>query len=154
MKGLLLLLVAGGLVVIGALVAGPILERNRWAGQMRALRSSLDSARVAADSCKISLAREEEAFLAFDETLDSLRSEVSSYEDPEQGGVPEAEYSRYLQAFQEYNQMVEEWQIRADTLQAREVRCRSLVEAHNLLGDSIRALQASRQGGNPPSPLP
>jgi hypothetical protein len=73
--------------------------------------------------------------------VDSLRNVVDGYEDPDQGGVPQAEYPRYLESFELYNNSVEDWRARADTLQAMEARCRALVEAHNQLSDSIRQWQ-------------
>lgn len=141
MKGIMILGAAVAFLLLAALVGGPILERNRRAGEMKALRTSLYEARFAADSCKTALVVEEEAFLRFDQEVDSLRSAVEAYEDPERGGVPQADYDAYLESFEIYNSSVERWQNQADTLQAREARCRALVEAHNELGDSIRAIQ-------------
>lgn len=141
MKGLLLLLAAGSLVVFAAIASGPVLERNRRAGQIQALRLALDQARYTADSCKISIAREERDFRLFDEAVDSLRSVTDSYEDPQQGGVPQEEYEEYLEVFDLYNTSVEAWQARADSLQANDAHCRILIEAHNELGDSIRRIQ-------------
>lgn len=141
MKGLLLLIAAGSLVVFAAIASGPVLERNRRAGQIQALRLALDQARYTADSCKISLAREERDFRLFDEAVDSLRSVTDSYEDPQQGGVPQEEYEEYLEVFDLYNTSVEAWQARADSLQANDARCRILIESHNELGDSIRKVQ-------------
>lgn len=141
MKGLLLLIAAGSLVVFAAIASGPVLERNRRAGQIQALRLALDQARYTADSCKISLAREERDFRLFDEAVDSLRSVTDSYEDPQQGGVPQEEYEEYLEVFDLYNTSVEAWQTRADSLQANDARCRIMIEAHNELGDSIRKVQ-------------
>jgi len=141
MKSLFLLVAVGALVVLVAVAGGPVLERNRRAGEIRALRTELDQARFSADSCKIALAREERSFRRFDQAVDSLRTVVDGFEDPDQGGVPQAEYSQYLESFELYNNSVEDWRSRADTLQAMEARCRSLVEAHNQLGDSIRRWQ-------------
>ena len=141
MKGLLLLLAAGSLVIFTAIAAGPVLERNRRAGQIQTLRAALDQARYSADSCKVALAREERDFRLFDEAVDSLRTTTDGYEDPEQGGVPEEDYEAYMEAFDLYNTSVESWQARADSLQASDARCRQLIEAHNELGDSIRKVQ-------------
>jgi hypothetical protein len=148
MKGLIFLVVAAALVVIAAVAGGPILERNRRAGEMQELRSALDQSRMSADSCKLALAMEQEDFLQFDRTVDSLRTEMESYEDPEQGGVPQETYTEYLRSFEDYNESVEDWQALADTLQARDARCREIVEAHNALGDSIRRIQEAWREGN------
>ena len=147
MKGLTILVAAVALVILVALAGGPILERNRRVGEMEALRSLLDQARVSADSCMVALAREEQDFFRFDRTVDSLRAETESYEDPDQGGVPEAVYEEYLESFDLYNSSVELWQIRVDGLQALEARCRALVGAYNDLRDSVRVREEEIRGG-------
>jgi hypothetical protein len=148
MKRVMILAAAIVLVLLAALAGGPILERNRRAGELRSLRAELDESRFSADSCRTALARREEEFRRFDRQVDSLRAVVDGYEDPDQGGVPQDDYQAYLQRFEEYNDSVEEWQHRADSLQAHEARCRAIIQAHNYLGDSISALQESyREGG-------
>lgn len=142
MKGIIILVLAGVLVILAALAGGPVLERSRRAGEMEVLRSALDAARISADSCKIALAWQEEEFLQFDRMVDSLRTVVDAFEDAEQGGVPEEDYQEYLEGFDRYNALVGTWRSRADGLQANEARCRALVEAHNHLGDSIKGIQA------------
>jgi len=138
MKRIFISLAALTLVVLAGLAGGSILERNRRVAEMQALRVALDQARFSADSCKVALSWEEQGFLRFDRLVDSLRAEVESYEDPTQGGVPQAEYEAYLESFTLYNDSVEAWQGQADSLQTKETACRALVEAHNTLGDSIR----------------
>ena len=138
MRGTIFGVAALALVILAGLAGSPILERNRRRAEMRALRTALDEARFSADSCKTVLALDQEDFLRFDGAVDSLRSKVAGYEDPDQGGVPQAAYQDYLETFEEYNDSVENWQPRADSLKVSEARCRTLVEAHNQLGDSIR----------------
>ena len=111
---------------------------------MRALRSQLEAARTSSLSCRSALDREEDSFLRFDRRVDSLRTVVDGYEDQEQGGVPQAQYQEYLEHFDLYNSSVEEWRVRADSLQAVEARCRELIQAYNRLGDSIRILQEQK----------
>jgi hypothetical protein len=89
------------------------------------------------------LAWEERGFRRFDRMVDSLRIRMESYEDPDRGGVPQAEYEAYLRSFERYNDSVAVWQDRADSLRAKEAACRALIEDHNLLGDSIRRRQES-----------
>ena len=74
---------------------------------------------------------------------------MEGFEDPEQGGVPYADYEAYLENFERYNDSVEVWQARADSLREKETACRALVEAHNLLGDSIRRRQEALREGRP-----
>ena len=150
MKGLIFGVAALSLVILAGLAGAPILEQNRRRAEMTALRTALEAARSSADSCKAILAFEQEDFLRFDGLVDSLRAEVDGYEDPGQGGVPQAEYQEYLQSFERYNTSVESWQPRADNIQASEARCRALVEAHNQLGDSIRRVREdSRESRKP-----
>jgi hypothetical protein len=141
MKGTLMAIGALAVLVLAGLAGGSILERNRRVAEMQALRTALDQARFSADSCKVALSWEERGFLEFDRMVDSLRAEMESYEDPDQGGVPQAEYRAYLESFERYNDSVAAWQARADSLRAMEGACRALVEAHNDLGDSIRRRQ-------------
>jgi len=147
MKRLIILFGALALLLLAGLYGGSLLERNRRIAEMQALREALDQARFSADSCKVALAWEERGFRSFDRFVDSLRAETESYEDPERGGVPEADYRAYIESFERYNDSVAVWQERADSLRAKEAVCRALVEAHNVLGDSIRRRQdAMREG--------
>jgi len=148
MRGLIILLAAAAAVVLAALLGGPVLERSRRAAEMEALRTALDQARYSADSCKMTLAYQQEEFLRFDRRVDSLRVDAHAFEDQEQGGVPQAEYPEYLESFESYNSSVESWRQLADSLQASEAACRAMVEAHNYLGDSIRTRQEELMGGN------
>jgi len=146
MKGLLLLLAGASVVVLVALAGGPTLDRHRRTAEIQALRTALDLSRMSADSCRMVLGWEQAEFLRFNGLVDSLRTEMESSERPEQGGVPEEVYSEYLVTFELYNDSVEVWQDRADSLQAKEDRCRGLVEGHNHLSDSIRAIQEEWRG--------
>ena len=139
---------AAAAVVLAALLGGPVLERSRRTAEMEALRTALDQARYSADSCKMTLVFQQEQFLRFDRRVDSLRAETHGFEDPEQGGVPQAEYPEYLESFESYNSSVEAWRQLADSLQASDATCRAIVEAHNYLGDSIRIRQEELIGGN------
>ena len=94
----MILIGALGLLILTGLYGGSILERNRRIAELQGLRVALDQARFSADSCKVALSWEEDGFLAFDRLVDSLRAEVESYEDPDRGGVPHAEYEAYLEA--------------------------------------------------------
>lgn len=147
MKRLIIVIGALGVLILAGLAGGSILERNRRVAEMQALRAALDQARFAADSCKMALSWEEQGFRAFDRRIDSLRTKMEGYEDPERGGVPQADYQAYLESFELYNDSVEAWQSRADSLRAMEAACRALVEAHNELGDSIRQRQEEMRAG-------
>jgi hypothetical protein len=137
MKPILVAVLALSLVIGAALLGGPLLERNRRIGELQALRVQLDSARYAVDSCRSALGLEEARFRRFDRLVDSLKTVVDSFDDPSQGGVPQAKYPEYLETFHAYNDSVSLWSERADTLRAHEALCRELVEDHNALADSI-----------------
>lgn len=146
MKNILMILVALVVLISAGLAGGTILERNRQIREMKLLRQRLENARFSVDSCRVALAREEQAFLRFDRVVDSLRNRLEDYEDPSLGGVPQDEYEAYLQAFESYNDSIPVWQARADSLQASEAVCRSLVERHNALSDSIRRIREEGPG--------
>ena len=57
------------------------------------------------------------------------------------------EYDAYMESFTLYNDSVDVWQGRVDSLQLKEAACRALVEAHNNLGDSIRRRREEWSGG-------
>jgi hypothetical protein len=114
------------------------LERQRELEELRVMRDSLASLRTSADECRSGLAREESEFRSFDAHLDSLRRRIAAYEELHPDGVPSREYQDYLEVFDRYNLSVGEWEARADSLRAREARCRAVVELHNAFADSLR----------------
>ena len=144
MRTLLLILAALALVTAAALLGGPLLERNRRMAEIQALRAQREVARYAVDSCRNALGLEEARFLRFNRTVDSLREAVRGFEDPDRGGVPQPQYEAYMESFHAYNDSVELWEARADTLKAHEAACRALVDGHNLLTDSLVRLRDAR----------
>lgn len=133
------------LIVLAILVAAVLIERLFMSSgtdeaRLSRLRQEIRAARVEADSCMAVLRSEDARFQAFDRRVDSLRESVRTYESMDTAGVPAEEYERYLDAFDAYNEAVPVWRERADSLRARSARCRTLVEHHNLLADSLRPL--------------
>jgi hypothetical protein len=147
MKRIVLALGAMAVVVVAGLLGGSLLERDRRIAELQALRAQLDAARFAADSCRTALTLQEHSFRRFNQMVDSLRDVVDGFDDPALGGVPEDEYPEYMENFNLYNDSVAVWQARADTLRAKEAACRALVEAHNLLGDSLSQLREEINSG-------
>ena len=136
------LLVFFGLTVLG-LGLVPFRASRLERGERRELQTLTDDlrgARAEVNSCMRALEWQEEQFLHFDAMVDSLHVRVRAFEDPEQGGVPEAVYRQYLSVFSAYNDSVAVWQDRADALRESEERCRDLAQLHNTLGDSLRDL--------------
>ena len=115
-----------------------MVDTRRERAEMAALRGQIQAARISADSCVADLERDQERFRSFGARVDTLRMAVRAYEDPELGGVPQEEYAEYLERFDGYNDSVATWETRADELRASEAACRALVEAHNVLSDSLR----------------
>jgi len=117
------------------------LRNQRTLEEIEALRGEVFAARASAESCTADLAVAESEFRLRNAEVDSLRRRVRGSEEPlaEGGrGVPAEEYDAYLEAFDEYNASVAEWEARAEALREREGACREAVERHNLLADSLR----------------
>lgn len=117
-----------------------MLERKRISDELTRLRGELFRARAAADRCQGSLANSEASLRDFDETIASMRARVDSFEALDVRGVPEAEYDDYLEIFESYNDSVAAWEGRAERLRTAEAACRSTIERHNALQDSLRAV--------------
>ncbi|HSM60353.1 MAG TPA: hypothetical protein VK849_06125 [Longimicrobiales bacterium] len=126
------------IVALGALAVTRVVDHRRTIGEIRDLRDQVYQARLAADSCRFSLSVEEGRFHRFDRRLDTLRAEVRGLEALDPRGVPEARYDEYMERFEAYNDSVASWQEMAGSLRASESACRSIVEAHNALSDSLR----------------
>ena len=87
-------------------------------------------------------------FHEYDQEVDSLRGEVRELETLDRRGVPRERYDEYLETFERYNRSVPSWEARADSLRAHWAACRSLVQEHNLMTDSVqRAVQALTDPG-------
>lgn len=133
------------LVVLAVVTAVTVLalrsyrEERRLIDEITTLRAEVYDARVSADACRNELAYEEMRFRRFNSIVDSLGVDVRSYEEAEQGGVPEEVYDEYLDRFAGYNDSVASWEGRAEALRTMEQRCRNLVIGHNTLADSLRS---------------
>lgn len=135
--GLFLLLAA----VYTALGVRAWLRNQRTLAYIEDLRGEVMAARTAADGCASELALAESVFRQQDAEVDSLRRVVESAEAPLPGGgrgVDAREYDAYLESFDEYNAAVGEWEAQVEGIRTREGECRTLVERHNLLTDSLR----------------
>lgn len=136
------LLAALGVVILAGVVvvaARDLLERRRTVEEIRTLRDQVHAARVSADSCSNELAYQERLFRRFDVLVDSLRGNVRSFERLDARGVPEERYDEYLEQFEGYNDSVAAWRAKALDLRGTEAACRSFIERHNSLADSLRS---------------
>jgi len=145
----------GALVLATASVLGvrELLDRRHAVNEIRGLRDQVYRARVSADSCRNELAYQERLFRRFDTVVDSLRGEVRAFERLDARGVPEEHYETYLEHFEGYNDSVAVWRSRAAELRRSEAACRTLIEAHNVLADSLRMrLDSGGVGASGPAP--
>jgi hypothetical protein len=133
-------LVLGGLLalVFGTIGARAWLDARRTGQELEALRARMGEVRSDADACRRALARQEDAFRSFDRAVDSLAAEVRRLEALDPRGVPRDVYPGYLELFDAYNDSVAAWPGRADALRDLEERCRTSIEVHNALADSLR----------------
>jgi len=124
-----------------ALMAGTLLcHLERPSHQDRAitaLRDTLRVLRASVESCQAGLDRAAARLRADRLRLDSQHARVREMENIDDRGVPVDSYSTYLEAFDSYNDSVEGWKARADTLDLGWQNCRQLAEQHNALTDSL-----------------
>ena len=125
-----------GLLILSTLVR--VMERQQTAEEISRLRDDLYRSRVAADRCRGSLQTSEAALRGLGLTIDSLRSRVDSFEALDRRGVPAARYEEYLEIFDSYNDSVAVWEDREQRLRTAEASCRSTIEQHNAITDSLQ----------------
>jgi hypothetical protein len=143
-------LLLGALGVVLTIVLGfgvkAYIETQAKIDEVESLRAVMLEARAGVDACFVERDRAQSIFDQADRVVDSLRAVVDDVEIPlpEGGrGVEEDRYPEYLGTVEVYNLSVREWEAAADSLQAVDARCRPMVEAHNLLVDSLtRILEA------------
>lgn len=136
-------LFAAAIVVTGTLVflsIDRILERERTENQINALRGEIYRSRVAADRCRGSLQTSQAALLELGVAIDSLKRVVDGYETIPGRGVPAQNYDAYMSVFDQYNDSVGVWEGREERLRTAETACRTTIQEHNLLTDSLQAV--------------
>jgi len=143
----LLSLSAAGLLFLGI---DRMIERKRITDEVTRLRGELFRARASAERCQGSIVNSEAGLREFDRVVDSLKARVDSFEALDRRGVPEARYDEYLTLFESYNDSVAAWEARARRLRAVEAACRTTIEQHNALTDTLQTLLA--EAGLAPSP--
>jgi len=139
---LALFLSAVSLLFVGA---GRLIESQRTTQEVNRLREELYRARVASNRCRNSLVTSESSLLTLTATIDSLRDRVDSFEALGNGQVPADRYDEYLAIFNSYNDSVANWDTRSERLRTAEAACRTVIERHNALSDSI--LETLRDAG-------
>ena len=117
-----------------------VVERKRVIDEITHLRTELFAARSAAVRCRESLTNSEARLREFDDVIGDMRARVDSFESLDPRGVPQERYEEYMESFDSYNDSVAAWEDRAGRLRASEAACRTTIEDHNRLSDSLRAV--------------
>lgn len=117
-----------------------LLERQRISTEIDRLRGALFQARASAERCRGSVESSEARLREFDEAISSLRAEVDSFETLDARGVPEDRYDEYMESFERYNDSVAAWDARVERLRNAETACRSTIERHNALRDTLQSV--------------
>lgn len=141
----LLALALLGLAGAGAWGLTVVVADRREAREIEDLQERVRQARAEAETCRVDVATREDAFRRFDARVDSLGEAVRRFEGLDERGVPQPRYEAYLAAVARYNRAVEAWEVRAEALQSADQTCRSTVEHHNTLADSLRDRLAARE---------
>jgi hypothetical protein len=128
--------VAVGLLMVFGITR--VLERQQTADDINRLRDELYRARISADRCRGSLQTSEAALRSLSITIDSLKTLVDDYEAMDRRGVPAGQYDEYLGVFDQYNDSVAVWEGREQRLRTAEASCRSTIQGHNALSDSLQ----------------
>ncbi len=131
------------LVLLAGLTAGwRALQPTPLRDLIRDLRAEVALARNASERCQSELDREEARFRTYEERVRILRSTISDLEGLHPDGVPQPRYDEYLATVEEFNELVLEWDARAEQVRKRWEECRLVIAAHNRLADSLRILAA------------
>ncbi len=131
--------IAGVVFLLGSI---RIVERQQMAAEINRLRDDLYRSRLASDRCRGSLQTSEAALRALGLTIDSLRNRVDSFEALGGGRVPAELYDEYLGTFDSYNDSVGVWEGRERRLRSAEAACRTTIQEHNAVTDSLQAILA------------
>lgn len=139
-----ILLWTGAALLLGGLLLATAAERREARDSpVRAaerLQGEVREARAAWSSCLDSLDAMERRFRTQAEETEGLGARIRELEGLDPRGVPAARYEAYLDAVARYNAGIAAWEAWAEALDARQAACRTLLEARNVLADSLRTL--------------
>lgn len=130
-------LVVGSLILLGSM---RVVERGQTAGEINRIREELYRARLSSDRCRGSLQTSQASLRTLSVIIDSMKIRVDSFETADGLGVPAARYDEYMDLFDSYNDSVTVWGRREQRLRTSETSCRSTIEAHNALSDSLQSV--------------
>lgn len=137
--GPLALLVFLTLAALGA-VAFQIMGPPSTRETIEAARDSLRVLRNEAEACRAGIRQGEVEFRDYEGEVAALRERIRNLESLHPDGVPGDSYAIYLDLVNSFNLAVPDWSERVDTLRAGWSSCREVVEAHNVMADSLQRL--------------
>ena len=137
--GPLALLVFLTLAALGA-VAFQLMGPPSTRETIEAARDSLRVLRSEAEACRAGIRQGEVEFRDYQGEVAALRERIRNLESLHPDGVPGDSYAIYLEVVNTFNLAVPDWSDRVDTLQAGWASCRNVVEAHNVMADSLQRL--------------
>jgi len=103
-------------------------------------RDTLRDLRAQAQACRAGLRQGEVDFRDYEGEITALRARIRDLESLHPDGVPGDSYVVYLELVNNFNLAVPDWSEKVDTLQAGWASCREVVEAHNVMADSLQRL--------------
>ncbi|TVP45720.1 MAG: hypothetical protein EA350_08480 [Gemmatimonadales bacterium] len=120
------------------------------------VRAQVRAAQSAVDTCLARLAVSETRFRDQARQTEVLEGRIRRLEAMDPRGVPADSYPEYLETVERFNASIEGWETRGGVLEDRQQECRGLVEARNVLADSLRGLlvESGYLPEVPPDPLP
>jgi len=104
------------------------------------VRTQVRAAQSAVDTCLARLAVNESRFREQARQTEVLQGRIRRLEALDPRGVPADSYPEYLETVERFNAAIEGWEFRGEVLEDRQQECRALVEARNVLADSLRRL--------------
>jgi hypothetical protein len=124
------------------------------------VRVQVRAAQSAVDTCLARLAVNESRFREQARQTQVLQGRIRRLEAMDPRGVPADSYPQYLETVERFNAAIEGWEFRGEVLEDRQQECRGLVEARNVLADSLRGLLVESgylpeaRPGDPPADSP
>jgi len=133
------LLVVLTLAAVGA-VGFQLLAPPSPREHIEAARETLRDLRAQAQTCRATIRQGEVEFRDYEGEVNALRARIRDLESLHPDGVPGDSYAVYLELVNTFNLAVPDWSEKVDTLQAGWSSCRDIVEAHNVMADSLQRL--------------
>lgn len=115
-------------------------ERDSPLRKAELLRGEVREAREAWEGCLDTLAVMERRFRTQARETEALGEQIRALEGLDPRGVPADRYEGYLDAVDRFNAGITAWGAWAVALERRQAECRGLIEARNVLADSLRLL--------------